>query len=79
MASSLIQHIASSLTNIINGKGVIRAGKGQEAGFHLSLALLLMMKVLERWVMRVKREYNNIDQIDKTFSPTPYFKRYRNY
>ena len=33
MASSLMQFVASSLISAISGKGVMRAGKGQEAGF----------------------------------------------
>ena len=33
MAYLLMQPVASSLTNAIFGKGVMRAGKGQESGF----------------------------------------------
>ena len=45
-ASSLIQSVASSLINTITGKGVIRAGKGQEGGFLPSLVLPLMIKAI---------------------------------
>ena len=51
MAFSLIQPVASSLANAITGKGVRRAGKWQEGGFHLLLALSLMVKVLGKGVI----------------------------
>ena len=50
MASSLIQPIAPSLINSITGKG-------QEGGFLPLLALLLMMKVLEKGVRSAGRGY----------------------
>ena len=40
MASSLIQPVASSLINTLSGKGVMRAGKGEEKGFLPLLTLL---------------------------------------
>ena len=47
MASSLMHPVASSLI-----KGVMRARKGQQAGFLPSLTLSLMMKVLGKQVRR---------------------------
>ena len=46
MTSSQMQRVASSLTNVITIKAVMRAEKGQEDGFLSLLALPLMMKVL---------------------------------
>ena len=40
LASSLIQPVTSSLINTLSGKGVMRAGKGQEKGFLPLLTLL---------------------------------------
>ena len=48
MAASLIQPVASSLTNAITGKTVRRSGKEQEGG----LALPLTMTVLRKEVTR---------------------------
>ena len=50
MASSLKQHLSSSL---INGNRVMRAGKGHEDVFFTSLVLLLMIKaILEKEVCK---------------------------
>ena len=46
MASSLIQPLAFLLINAITGKGVRRAGKGQESGFLPLLAAPLVMKAM---------------------------------
>ena len=61
MASSLIQPVGSLLMNVINGKGVMRAAKGQEVGFLPSLALPLVINVMS------VRRYNKMDQVDKKF------------
>ena len=50
------------------GKWVMRAGKGQEYGFLSLLALLLMMKVLEKRVTREGKGYNKMDHMDKRLS-----------
>ena len=67
MDFSLIQSAASSLINAISGKGIMRAGKGQECGFLPLLALSLTMKVLGKGVTRAGRRYNNMDHMDKNF------------
>ena len=67
MASSFIQPVASSLINDITGKGVRRAGKGQEGGYLPLLALPLMMKALGKGIRRAGKAYNNMDHLDKTF------------
>ena len=76
-ASSLIQPVASSLINTITGKEVMREGKRKEGGFLLSLAFTLLMKVLGKGVRRAVRGYNNMDHMDKNFTPS--FKQYFNY
>ena len=48
MASSMIQPVASSLTNAISEQAVITAGKGQENGFLLLLTLPLMIKTVSK-------------------------------
>ena len=53
-----MQPVASSLTNVITIKGVMRAEKGQEEGFFSLLVLALMMKVLGKWVRRAWRGYS---------------------
>ena len=55
MASLLIQPVASSLINVVTGKG-------QEGEFLPLLALLLMMKVLEKRVRRTERVCINMDK-----------------
>ena len=55
-ASSLIQSVASSLMNALFGKGVMRAGKGQDGRFCSLLALHLMIKVISgKGATRVRR------------------------
>ena len=46
LASFLIQPLASSLINAISGKGVRRAGDGQEGEFLPLLALPLISKAM---------------------------------
>ena len=65
MADSLIQPVASSLTNAITGKTVRRSGKEQEGGFLPLLALPLTMKVLRKEVTRTGKGYNNMDHMDQ--------------
>ena len=55
MASLLIQPVASSLINVVTGKG-------QEGEFLPLLALLLMMKNLEKRVRRTERVCINMDK-----------------
>ena len=55
MAFSLMQPLASSLINVITGKG-------QEGGFVPLLALTLMIKVLRKGVTRAGRGYNKMDK-----------------
>ena len=62
MVSSLIEPVASSLINAITGKGVMRAGKRQEGGILLLLALLLMMKLRG---YNNRKGYNNMNHMDK--------------
>ena len=49
MASSLMQLAASSIINNITGRGAMGVGKGQEFGILPLLALLFMIKVLEKY------------------------------
>ena len=49
------------MKNAVAGKGVRRAGKGQEGGILPLLALPLMFKVISGW------GYNNMDNMDKNF------------
>ena len=65
MASPLLRLGASSLINVINGKG-------EEGIFLPLLALPLMMKVLGIGVRRAVRRYN-------IFSAAASFKKYRDY
>ena len=67
MTSSLIQPVGSSLINAITGKGVMRAGKGQEACFLLLLVLPLMMKIMGKGITRAGKRYNNIGHMDIIF------------
>ena len=63
MVSSLIQFVA--LKNAINGKGVMRAEKGQEGGFLPLLTLSLMAKVMSgKGGTKAGRGYNNIVHMD---------------
>ena len=59
--------VTSLLINAISGKGVMRAGKEQEGGILLLLALLLMMKAVGKGVKRVRKGYNNMSQMDEKF------------
>ena len=61
MASSFIQSVAFSLINAISGKGVKRAGKGQEGGFLPLIALPLMLKSM------TGRGYNKMDHMEENF------------
>ena len=61
MAFLLIKRVASLLMNAITGKGVKRAGKGQEG------ALTLMIKVLGKAITRAGKGYNNTNHMDKHF------------
>ena len=56
MTSSLIQPVASSLINVISGKG-------QEGGVLPLLALPLMIKVLGKGVRRAEKRCNKMDKI----------------
>ena len=67
MASLFIQPVVSSLINAISGKGVTRAGKGQESGFLPLLALPLMMKAMGNRFIRARREYNTMNHMAKKF------------
>ena len=67
----MIQPVPSSLKNAMTGKGIMRVGKG-EGGFHLFLALPLMMKILGKksqkkivWIIWINR-----------FSCAPFYKQY---
>ena len=48
MASSLLKPAVSSLIYTITGKGIMRAGKGQEGRFLQLLAIPLTTKVLKK-------------------------------
>ena len=67
MVAWLIQPVASSLINAASGKGVKRAGEGQEVGIIPLLVIPLMIRVLVKGVTRAVRIYNNMNDIDKTF------------
>ena len=68
IASSLMQPVASSLIHAVSGKRNMRVGKRQEGGFLALLELLLMIKAISgKGFIRERREYNNIDQMDKYF------------
>ena len=75
-SSSPIQPVVSSLIDAITGKGVMRAGKGQEGIFLLLLMLPLMMKVMKKGVTRAGKRHNNIGHIDIIFNSAPSFKLY---
>ena len=60
-----MQRVASSLTNVITIKAVMRAEKGQEDGFLSLLALPLMMKVLGKWVRRAGRGYSFMNHMGR--------------
>ena len=52
----MIQSVASSLMNALLGKGVMRAGKGQDGRFGSLLALHLMIKAISgKGATRVRR------------------------
>ena len=53
--------MAFSLINAISGKGVKRAGKGQEGGFLPLIALPLMLKSM------TGRGYNKMDHMEENF------------
>ena len=61
MASLLMQSVASSVINAITGKGVMRAGKGQEGEILPLLAAPLILKAI------IGRGYNKMDRMDKYF------------
>ena len=65
--SLFMRPVTSLLINAISGKGVMRAGKEQEGGILLLLALLLMMKAVGKGVKRVRKGYNNMSQMDEKF------------
>ena len=65
MASSLIQSVAYPLINAITGKGVIKAGKGQEDGILPLLTLPSMMKLLGKEVTSAGKGDNNMNHMDK--------------
>ena len=67
MAAWLIQPVASSLLNAVFGKGVKRAGEGQEVGIIPLLVIPLMIRVLGKGVTRAGRIYNNMDDMGKMF------------
>ena len=73
-ASLLMQAVASLLINPISGKGVTRAGKGEEGGIVPLLALPLVINVLGKGVIRTGKGmrragkgYNDMDDINKNF------------
>ena len=61
----MIQPVPSSLKNAMTGKGIMRVGKG-EGGFHLFLALPLMMKILGKKELQEPEE-DSMDHMDKPF------------
>ena len=63
MASSLKQHVVSSLINAIYGKGVMRAGKGYKRRFLPLLALRLKTKTTPR----AGKGCNSMDHTAKIF------------
>ena len=68
MYSLLIQHVASSLINVISRKEVMRVEKRQKCEFLPILALLQMTKAISgKGVTRGGRGYNNMDHMDKHF------------
>ena len=75
MVSSLIQSVVSSLINAISGKGVTRAGKGQEGGILPLLALSLMMKFMEKELQEQKHLFHPLSntKITKYFDYEPRF------
>ena len=73
IASSLIQPVASSLRNSITGK----IQSGQKVIFTV-ISITLMMKVLEKGVTRVRKDYNNMNNI-KAVNPAPSFKQFWDY
>ena len=67
MGSSLMQHVVSSFIHSVTGKGVIRTGKQQEAGYLLLLPFPLMMKILGKRVTRTGKGCNNMDHMGRKF------------
>ena len=67
MAVSLIATMASSLINVMPGKGVKRAGRGQVFVIFPLLAMSLIMKVVGKGVTRADKGYNNLDYMDNFF------------
>ena len=58
--------MASSLINALCGKGVTRDVNGQECRCLPVSALLLMIKV-QTGISRAGRQYNKMDDMDKSF------------
>lgn len=67
MGSSLMQHVVSSFIHSVTGKGVIRTGKQQEAGYLLLLPFPLMMKILGKRVTRTGKGCTNMDHMGRKF------------
>ena len=65
MAATLIQPVASWLIKAISGDHESR--KEQEGKFILLLALLLMIQVLGKGVIRAGRGYNDKDHLNNFF------------
>ena len=75
MVSSLIQPVVSSLINAICGKGVTRAGKGQEGEILPLLALPLMMNFIEKELQEQTNLFHPLSntKITKYFNYEPRF------
>ena len=61
----MIQPVPSSLKNAMTRKRIMREGKG-EGGFHLFLALPLMMKILGKKELQ-EPEKDSMDHMNKPF------------
>ena len=73
IACSVIQPVASSLRNSITGK----IQSGQKVIFTV-ISIVLMMKVLEKGVTRVRKDYNTTNNINFV-NPAPSFKQFWDY